>query len=714
MDETLRDRSGPGLFNGFERGMPPEVPTPMPRQRLWRFDGGKGRRPTAQRAFSPRRAVVLGFSACLAGVAINEMRLALAVGGMTVVAALVLALFAVNILWISLPFAAAMVGLFRVVARQGVRPPIGAPLSSRTALLMPTHNEDPVRVAAALDAMAHDVLAQGQGHAFDLVWLSDSTLGDIALAEEEAVWTLRGRLGEGLRVYYRRRARNTAHKPGNIRDFCERWGSAYDFLVLLDADSLMDGETLVALVRRMESDPGAGLIQSLPRLHRGTTLMARVQQFAGRVYGPLLSGGLAWWAGREATFWGHNAILRTRAFMDSAGLPLLSGEPPFGGPILSHDFVEAALMRRAGWSVSIADDLGGTYEECPSSLIDLADRDRRWCQGNLQHVRILSAKGLHWVSRLHLAFGILSYLAAPLWLLFVLAALGLGVQYEFARQAYFAHTSTLFPLWPRIDPVRAVRLFGVTLAILFGPKAFGALSILSSPRRLREVGGLFLFLPSLLAEVLISALLTPILVLTQCGLVADILRGRDAGWRPQRRDGESLPWSLVLYRHRWHVVTGILLAAVARAISWHMLAWLSPAVVGMVLAPVLAKLTGSVLVGRRLKRLGLLRTPEETRVPAIGRAAEAAWPLYRRVTAHTPHLREVVVDAWRLGRHLALTDEVPPQASGEVDAVEAAAEKKIRDAQGLEQAIASLTPEERARVQALPALLVLLARLPPG
>jgi len=711
MDETLRDRSGPGLFDGFERGMPPEVPTPMPRQRLWRFDGGKGRRPTAQRAFSPRRAVVLGFSACLAGVAINEMRLALAVGGMTVVAALVLALFAVNILWISLPFAASMVGLFRVVARQGVRPPIGAPLSSRTALLMPTHNEDPVRVAAALDAMAHDVLAQGQGHAFDLVWLSDSTLGDIALAEEEAVWTLRGRLGEGLRVYYRRRARNTAHKPGNIRDFCERWGSAYDFLVLLDADSLMDGETLVALVRRMESDPGAGLIQSLPRLHRGTTLMARVQQFAGRVYGPLLSGGLAWWAGREATFWGHNAILRTRAFMDSAGLPLLSGEPPFGGPILSHDFVEAALMRRAGWSVSIADDLGGTYEECPSSLIDLADRDRRWCQGNLQHVRILSAKGLHWVSRLHLAFGILSYLAAPLWLLFVLAALGLGVQYEFARQAYFAHTSTLFPLWPRIDPARAVRLFGLTMGVLLGPKVLGLLSVVASPRRLRESGGLLLLTLGFLLEVLISALIAPILALIHCGLVADILRGRDSGWRTQRREGDGLSWSQVLYHHRWHAIAGVALALVAYGISWQMLAWLAPAVTGMLLAAPLSKLVASAGVGRRVQRLGLLRTPEETRMPEITRAAEAALPLYREALAHTPDLADVVADARLLERHLALVDRTPPRPSGDVDAVEAVAEVKIRQARSTGEAVASLTPRERARVQALPFLLSLLSRL---
>ena len=716
MDEALRDRSGTATTGRAAGGMPPETPSPMPPQLLAGFDGTSRRSPSRaweERSHRRRRVLVFGTSAVVAGLAINEMRLALAVGGLTVVSMLVLALFAINIAWISLPFVVSIVGLLRVVGGRSSAPPRGGKLSSRTALLMPTHNEDPARVAAALDAMAHDIVAQGEGHAFDVFVLSDSTRGDIALAEQQAVWTLRRRLRD-IGVYYRRRIDNTAQKPGNIRDFCERWGSSYDYLLMLDADSLMDGATLVRLVQRMEADPDAGLIQTLPRLHDGTTLMARVQQFSGSVYGSLLSSGLAWWTGKEAAFWGHNAILRTKAFMASAGLPVLPGERPFGGPILSHDIVEAALIRRCGWSVSIADALEGSYEECPSSIIDLAIRDRRWCQGNLQHVGVLAAKGLHWVSRLHLLSGILAYLASPFWLLFVLAALALGVQYEFARQAYFAQTSTLFPLWPRIDPVRAVRLFGFTLAILLGPKVFGVLLVMVSPRRLRESGGLLLFLPGFLLEVLVSALVAPIQMLITCGLVADILRGKDSGWLPQRREDDSLPWSQVLYRHRWHMVAGVALALVASLISWGMLAWLSPAVIGMALAVPLSKLTASAGVGRRLKSLGLLRTPEETRVPAIALATEAAFPLYRDALARTPDLIEVVGDAKLLDRHLALTDRTLPRPSGEVDVVEAVAEKKIRDACGQGAAVASLTPQERARVQALPALLGLLARLPAG
>jgi len=473
----------------------------------------------------------------------------------------------------------------------------------------------------------------------------------------------------------------------------------------------MDGATIVELARRMEADPDAGLIQTLPHLHRGKTLLARAQQFAGRVYGSLLGEGLAWWTVNEATFWGHNAIVRTEAFTTCAGLPVLPGEPPFGGSIRSHDFVEAALLRRCGWSVSIASDLEGSYEEGPSSIIDQAVRDRRWCQGNLQHVRILTAKGLHWLSRLHLVAGIMSYLASPIWLLFVLSALALGVQYEFARQQYFASTPTLFPLWPRIDPERATRLFALTMAVLFGPKVLGWLGMVMRPRRLRQYGGLVLFTLGFVLEVLVSALIAPVLALIHCGLVADVLRGRDSGWRTQHREGASISWRVALRSHRWHVMAGVALALVAYAISWQLLAWLTPAVAGMILAGPLSKLVASASVGRRVQRMSLLRTPEETWTPAIAQAADAAVPLYREALGQTPDLTETIEDPETLERHLALTDPGPPRASRTFDVVEAVAEKKIRVARNVAEAIAALSPEERGRVQAVPSLLGLLCAL---
>jgi membrane glycosyltransferase len=713
MDEALKHPDD-GAIEGtlLDQGMPPEIPWPMPSQRLDAFEARRRRAPVDParvRSRAWRRVAVLGGSLALSAYAVEEMWRALAVGHLAVTEVLVLVLFAVNFTWITLPFMTSVVGFVRVLARRRPgRAADGAP-TTRTALLMPTYNEDPGRVAAALEAMARDLVVRGAGHAFDVFLLSDTTRGDVALAEEEVFWTLRRRLGDALRVFYRRRAQNLHHKPGNVRDFCERWGRAYDHLVILDADSLMDGATVVALVRRMEADPDAGLIQTLPHLHRGTTLLARMQQFAGSVYGAILGEGLAWWMRNEGNFWGHNAILRTEAFMACAGLPVLPGNPPFGGPILSHDFVEAALIRRGGWTVSIASDLDGSYEEGPSSLVDVAIRDRRWCQGNLQHARVLTAKGLHWVSRLHLAAGIMSYLASPIWLLFVISALVLGVQYESARQEYFSHVPTLFPLWPRIDPARALRLFALSLGVLFGPKVLGWVSVVAKRRLRREHGGLLRLTLGFALEVVVSALIAPVQALIHCGLIADVLRGRSSGWSAPTRDRANLSWSVALRAHRWHALAGVALAAVATSISWAMLAWLAPAALGMVLAGPLSKLVASAAVGRGVRRAGLLRTPEETTTPAVARCVDLLLPHYRAAADGAPDLRDVASNALLLERHLALVDRAPPPPTGRFDAVEAVAEKKVREAH--DEAIALLSPEEQGRVLARPSLLRLLSAL---
>ena len=694
--------------------LPPELPGAMPPQDLSVDVAPETRHvpvhPEPRLAPALRRGFIFGGAASISAIAINEMRLVLNLGGLTILEIAVLVLFALNTIWISFSVPTAMAGFVRLLCRRS-RTAEAAPLTTRTALLMPLYNEEPARAAAALDAMAGDLAARGVGAHFDLFILSDTTDGDIALAEQEAVWALRRRLSEGPAVYYRRRERNTAHKSGNIREFCERWGRGYQHFLVLDADSLMEGATIIELVRRMENDPDAGLIQTVPRLHGGTTLIARLQQFAGRVYGPVLASGLAWWTGREGNFWGHNAAIRTRAFMESCGLPELPGRPPLGGHILSHDFVEAALLRRAGWSVRIADDLPGSYEACPATLVDLAIRDRRWCQGNLQHARVLGAKGLHWVSRFHLLSGIFSFVSSPLWLLFLFAALALGVQNEFARPEYFTRSFSLFPVWPHIDPVRALRTFILSLAILGAPKALGILAFAGS-RRGPGFGGRLLLPFSVAFELVLSALLAPILMLIHCGLVASILAGRDSGWRPQRRGDQSLPWREVVYRHRWHVVMGGGLALVGYSISWQMAAWLLPATLGMVAAVPLSLLTGSSLVGRWSGRPGLLRTPEEASRPAIEQTMNVTYPLYCDAVACTPNLIAIAADSEKLQRHLALTDHSAVGGPREIEAAQATADLKVRSAETLEDAVAHLTPRERAHVQSVPELLLLLSRLP--
>ncbi len=274
----------------------------------------------------------------------------------------------------------------------------------------------------------------------------------------------------------------------------------------------------------------SGLIQTLPVITGGTTLFARLQQFAGRVYGPLIAHGIAWWHGAESNYWGHNALIRTRAFAEQAGLPELRGRKPFGGHILSHDFVEAGLIRRGGWAVHMVPGLAGSYEESPPSLLDLAVRDRRWCQGNLQHVAVLPARGLAWISRLHLLTGIGSYLTAPLWLLFLLTGILIALRARFVPPNYFPGVGkSLFPQWPVIDPVRAMWMFVGTMALLLAPKLLGAIAVLLHRRERRGCGGGVRLLVSVLIETIISGLIAPMVMLTQSVDVCQILLGRDFG-----------------------------------------------------------------------------------------------------------------------------------------------------------------------------------------
>lgn len=551
----------------------------------------------------------------------------------------------------------------------------------------------------------------GQGPAFDWFVLSDTTDPDVALAEEAALLAARQRLGTRARLFYRRRRRNVARKAGNVADFCTRWASRYDAMLVLDADSLIAPETIIELARRMEEDPDAGLIQTIPALVNGSTIVARLQQFAGRVYGPIVGSGLAFWTGSEGNYWGHNAIIRTKAFLEAAGLPELPGRPPFGGHILSHDFVEAALIRRAGWTVRIADDLAGSYEESPPSIIDLAIRDRRWCQGNLQHIFVLPARGLHWVSRVHLLTGIGSYVASPLWLLLILAGLALSLQAHFIRPEYFTEDFQLFPTWPVIDAERALRLFAMTLFVLFAPKILGCIAFLRNRDARRAVGG-FRTLLSFFFEILVSALIAPIMMLVHTGAILSILMGRDLGWKPQRRDDGGVPLKALFVRHRWHMLIGVALLFAAWLDSFVLVAWLSPAILGMLLAVPVSSLTGSVHVGRAIRRMGLLRTPEEVAPPAIVTAAAALRPGYEAAIGARFDLVALAENDEARAIHLALIDRVGARSRGQIDTIEAMAMAKIAEAETVKEAVSFMTAQERATVIATPALIARLSELP--
>ena len=691
--------------------MPPLSPLVMAEQSVRRFERPEGGCPVIPRSLLGRRVVVLGGALGLSALAIAQMAFVLQVGGLTAIEIAFLVVFSVNFAWIALTFTTALAGLAVRYCRRGDGRPAGA-IRGRVAVALPTYNEGPDRIFAAVEAMASGVAEAGSGAAFDWFVLSDTTDGEIALQEHAVFKEARRRLAGKATLYYRRRLRNVARKPGNIADFCKRWGGAYDYLLVLDADSLMDAGTIVELVRRIEADPTAGLIQTVPRLVAGRTLFARLQQFAGRMYGQVIAAGFAWWTGREGNYWGHNAVIRMKAFAQCAGLPILKGKPPFGGHVLSHDFVEAALLRRAGWGVVVADDLDGSYEEGPSTIAALAARDRRWCQGNLQHVRLLPAAGFHWVSRFHLFTGIMSYLASPLWLALVTTGLALGVQAHFTRPDYFPDDFHLFPNWPVMDADRALDLFGFTLAVVLSIKVLGFADFFLNGRRAGAGRSYASVAAGIVLETVISALLAPILMLIQSMLVISVLTGRDGGWNAQDRDGTAVRFGALWRDHRWHTLIGIVLIAAACLDPPALVLWLTPAIISFLLAAPLAAAAASTALGERLRRLGLFTVSEERAVPAVMQAAASARPVYADIVNAAPDLRRIVSDNGLMSGYLEQIDLSTARQRGEVDPVEAIAAVKVGEASTITEALAWLKREERAAVMGAPHLLERLARLP--
>jgi len=573
-----------------------------------------------------------------------------------------LLLFVVSFSWLALSFWSAVGGFlalglhgpWRALGRRAGHPP-PPPDRGRTAILMPIHNEDTARVFARLQAMYEGLQAARAIDAFEFFVLSDSTDPEAWIAEEAAWRELCRRVGGNGRIFYRKRRRNTAYKSGNIADFCRRWGGRYDYMVVLDADSLMTAETLITLVHLMNDNAQVGLIQVPPTIVNATTLFARLQQFASRLYGPVFTTGTALWHQADGNYWGHNAIIRTAAFTAHCGLPDLPGRKPFGGHIMSHDFVEAALLRRAGWQVWMVPWLGGSYEETPPTLIDHAKRDRRWCQGNLQHMRVLPAGGLHPISRLHMFMGIMSYLASPLWLSFLATGIAF-VAWKMAHPpVYFPPYLTLFPLWPKFDGSVAIGLAILVLGMLLLPRLLGVVFALAARRRRIGYGGALRLTGSFLFELTLSALMAPILMLLQSGFVISILGGRSAAWRTQRRDGEAIGWAEACIRLGWQSLLGIGLTVLVMHAAPELIWWLVPLLAGLVLAVPLVVLTTSGTLSRPSARIGLLWTPEETEPPHMlvrACALEASWR--DALTAPGAALDRLSGDPALLALHLAI------------------------------------------------------------
>lgn len=569
----------------------------------------------------PRRRLLL--SALIAtGTVIATRRLAeaLAIDGLSVPDGLILIGFTLTFAWISTAFWTALAG-FWVLGRWG---PAGRPAGltpaltpmpddARTALLMTICHEDIEPVGMRLEAMVHSLARTGELARFDLFILSDSQDPLVVRQERALLERLRTARGAGGHLFYRNRRPNPGRKAGNIAEFCRRWGRRYRYFVVLDADSVMSGATLVHLARLMEANPEAGLIQTAPRLVGGVTLFARILQFAAGLYGALFSAGLAHWFPGESNYWGHNAIIRTRAFMASAGLPTLPGSPPLGGEILSHDFVEAALLRRAGWSVWLVPDLDGSYEELPPTLGDYIRRDRRWCQGNLQHLRLLAVKGLCSVSRMHLATGAMAYLVSP-----VLLTLLLATTFEAARVA----SSPSLPLavygldgGPSAGGGALLGLCLITAGMLVLPRLLALALALADPARRHAFGGARRLVPSALVEWLFSVLLAPVLLVEHARAVVTVILGRRVSWVAQQRAARAETWRGAVQAFGGISLLGGAWAGIAAWLAPDMLLWLSPILTGLLLAVPIAVLTSRTSLGQWTRHRGWLLIPEEVTPP---------------------------------------------------------------------------------------------------
>jgi membrane glycosyltransferase len=379
---------------------------------------------------------------------------------------------------------------------------------------------------------------------------------------------------------------------------------------------------------------------------------------------------------------------------------------------MSHDFIEAALMLRGGYSVYMLPTLRGSYEESPPSLIDVAVRDRRWCQGNLQHLRIIGARGLQLSSRQHLATGAMSYLSSPIWMASLIVGMVLVVQSAYIRPEFFTHEFARFPDWPRFDYERALNLFGITMAVLLAPKVMGlAYAIFRAPTR-RACGGAIGLIGSAIVEVIFAALIAPIMMVIQTGSVMQIMFGRDTGWTPQRRDDGSIPLRDIVRRHWSHVALGVLTLISGLMISTSLVAWMSPTIAGLLLAILLSWVSGKLSIGLFLRRIGLLVTPEEGQRPRVAsRAEELAQALEPAIPMGDP-LLAIHSDARLREVHEAILTPPPRRERGVIEPDRAMAEAKLLEARTAEEAISWLKPGERMVLLHDRALIDMLCRLP--
>jgi len=487
-----------------------------------------------------------------------------------------------------------------------------------TCMLFPIHNEEISRVMAGVKAVWQSVKGTGRLDAFDFFVLSDSTRPDCWVEEEIAWFHIARQLDAFDHLHYRHRPDNAGMKSGNISHFLEQWGRRYKYMVILDADSLMTGETLVRLVRLMEAHPQVGIIQTSPLLIRAETLYGRLQQFAAALYSRVFAAGMNFWQGSEGNYIGHNAIIRVKPFMDNCRLPQLPWKEPLGGHIYSHDFVEAALMRKGGYEVWLAYDVGGSYEEGPVNLVAGAWRHRRWCQGNLQHLWLLFSGELPLISRCHFLLGILAYTSSLFWFLLLLFSTLVVLQFE--RSGLTLIPSSGFTRFFGLSfTAHGALLFALAFSLLLSPKVLGLLDLCLDRPRLRAWGGFWRCSANVVMETAVSVFTAPLFMLWHTLFVITIPMGKGVKWMSQSRDPrQGLSWRHAARTHAWLSAVGACWMLVDYSYNLSFFHWMLLINGPLILSIPFNMLLSSLGVGAWLRKRGFLLIPEERRpVPEL-------------------------------------------------------------------------------------------------
>ena len=555
----------------------------------------------------------------LSGYGISIMFEILNSNGMTLLEYALLALFSITFAWIDTAFCSGCIGfilqLFRIdpLTLKKIKPvSINSEALSqqKTAVVMPIYNEDTHRVIAGFEVSLQSLKATGQLKHFDFYLLSDTQDTAIASNELSAWHALCERLGDTAKqVFYRRREDNKHRKVGNLTDFCERWGSQYEHMIVLDADSVMTGQCMLELTTSMLNNPQAGLIQTIPIPVRQDTFFGRFLQFASILYSPMLATGSAFWQTDKANYWGHNAIIRVKAFIDCCGLPTLKGKAPFGGEILSHDFVEASLLHSANWDVLLLADIEGSYEEVPSNILDYAVRDRRWVQGNIQHLGLLSSAKLKLMSKLHFLLGATAYISSLIWLSMLALSTIDAVTRALNSDVYFNRAYQLFPTWQIAKTELIDSLLYLTIIILLLPKLMGVIVTLVH-RKQRFGGALKLTLGSII-ETVFAIIVAPLMMVFHAYFVVCLFLGKKVKWDAQPREGRMVPWKEAFSYTLLSSLIAIVWGSVAYYFTPVFFWWLSPILLGLILAAPIVRYSSSIKLGVKLRQWGIFLCPSE-------------------------------------------------------------------------------------------------------